>query len=171
MVVLPRLGADAAVGRLPANSGRLGNGPIGARNSEALRERCNMWRQSAVREREAESLASKVALVIASVISFALLEGCATQSLEESYRQPLTNPMHNILATLKGQPSKVAFQRLNYPDDQKIIADRKVYIWRTPNDDCVIRLFVDQEEVVQNGDWRGSITGCSIYIQRFNNQR
>ena len=107
-------------------------------------------------------------MALAILLTAGAMGGCMTeQSLQDSYQQPLIQPMSNILSSLKGQPSSLAFRRLNYPDDQKVIGDKKAYIWKTPANDCVIRLFVDSTEVVQNGDWRGSIIGCSTYIQRF----
>lgn len=110
--------------------------------------------------------AAKWAVILSAC---AILAGCATETLEESYRAPLTEPMHNIIADLTGKPESVAFARLHYPDDQKIIADRKVYIWA--DNGCSLRLFVDDKGIVQNGDWTGNIIGCSVYIQRVQNAR
>ena len=104
--------------------------------------------------------------LIGVVAASALLAACATQTLEQSYQAPLVDPMNNGLAYFKDKPAKIAFGLLNYPDEQKIIADRKAYIWTRGQGDCVIRLFVDETDVVRNGDWRGSVIGCSDYIQR-----
>lgn len=95
--------------------------------------------------------------------------GCMTEKMvTDSYQQPVVQPMAKVITSLIGQPSSVAFRRLDPPNMQKIQGTRKSYIWTTPSGDCVIRLFVDGSEVVTNGDWTGSVAGCSAYIQRFN---
>jgi hypothetical protein len=97
------------------------------------------------------------------------LVACTTETLEQSYQKPLVEPMTEGLRSFLGKPAQVAFSVLHYPDDQKVIADKKVYIWSTSQGDCVIRLFVDQSETVTNEDWRGSVLGCSAYIDRMRN--
>ena len=104
---------------------------------------------------------------ITLALSVLALSGCASSySLEESYRVPLTDPMTGILQKMKGQNAKVAFGMLNYPDSQMMLGDRKAYIWMNGND-CRIRLFVDQQDTITNGDWQGSVMGCSRYIEMY----
>ena len=77
------------------------------------------------------------AVAILTVCGF--LASCSTETLEQSYQKPLVEPMTEGLRSFFGKPAQVAFSALHYPDDQKIIADKKVYIWSTQQRDCVIR--------------------------------
>ena len=104
---------------------------------------------------------------VAGLFVFAVLAGCAGETMEQSLQKPLADPMNNILKSLIGQPASVAFNRLHYPDFQQVISDKKAYVWKIGNS-CSLRLFANGSDVISNGDWTGNVMGCSVLIQRFN---
>lgn len=90
-----------------------------------------------------------------------LLGGCASG--------PTTTPMDTELPKFVGQPVKVATGRLGFPNDEKIIMNQKVYVWRTSMLSetrrlyCEIRLIVDSKDIVQDYDFDGSVGACRYF--------
>lgn len=97
-----------------------------------------------------------------------LLGGCVSQ------------PMNEGLRPLKGQPASVAFERLGMPQDEKTVAGKHFYVWKTDHSGsaygsldgtqyvCTVRAFVDDGNIVTALDWEGNGYGCAEYVQKLN---
>jgi len=80
------------------------------------------------------------------------------------------------LSPLVGMPASVAFDKLGFPTDERMIAGRKVYIWSksqivSSGGDvgefkCTVRIFVDASETITSSDWSGNLGGCASYMRR-----
>ncbi len=82
---------------------------------------------------------------------------------------PASTSMDTELPKFVGLPVSVAARKLGFPNHEKIIMNRKVYIWRTSllidsgRLHCEIRLIVDGSDIVQDYDFDGSVGACRYF--------
>lgn len=74
-------------------------------------------------------------------------------------------------ASAARQPASVAFSKLGYPTNEATVAGRKFYVWSRETNamdaySCKIRVFVDKDEIITDGDYDGNLGGCANYIDR-----
>jgi hypothetical protein len=91
-----------------------------------------------------------------------LLTGCAIQQLSKG------------MDSMQGKHIDQVIDRIGIPNEEKLIANRKVYIWYVTQQqglgkvyDCKITVQVDKDEKVIQWDGVGSQFGCQPYAQRF----
>lgn len=80
---------------------------------------------------------------------------------------------HTILGAelpkFEGQPVDVAVKKLGFPNDERTIMGKKVYVWFTSRFGtnrrltCEVRLIVDAKDVVRDFDWDGNNGACEYY--------
>ena len=87
-------------------------------------------------------------------------------------RQSASERIGAALDATNGQGADTAIETLGYPDDEKVIAGRKFFIWRaskslhTPTGviplECVVRVVITEENTIDGWDIDGNAGACDI---------
>jgi hypothetical protein len=86
---------------------------------------------------------------------------------------PCLGDLTEAMNRLKGLPIETAFERLGIPDQEKVIAGRKVFVWEAEHPDgpqCRIKI-MESGGKVESWDAVGNREGCSIYMKWLKERR
>lgn len=95
------------------------------------------------------------------IIAAIAMSGCMASSLDRA--SSATN------SALLDQPLEKSIKALGVPADDKMIAGRRVIIWRVGGGaetyNCQLRAMVDKDEIVRNIDIDGRIVSCDAWLK------